>query len=89
MRNELTAIIERDGALLDDAGLNVEDVRQWMNRHDGLMAGYPGAKHVADGAAVLEAACDILIPAALEGVIHLGNADRIKAPLIVEAALEV
>ena len=83
---KVVAIIERDGALLDDAGLNVEDVRQWMNRHDGLMAGYPGAKHVADGAAVLEAACDILIPAALEGVIHLGNADRIKAPLIVEAA---
>jgi glutamate dehydrogenase (NAD(P)+) len=57
-----------------------------MNRHDGLMAGYPGAKHVTDGAAVLEEPCDILIPAALEGVIHLGNAARIKAPLIIEAA---
>ena len=83
---KITAIIERDGALIDEAGLDVEDVRQWMNRHDGLMAGYPGAMHVADGAAVLEEPCDILIPAALEGVIHLGNADRIKAPLIVEAA---
>jgi glutamate dehydrogenase (NAD(P)+) len=83
---KIVAIIERDGALMDDAGLNVEDVRQWMNRHDGLMAGYPGAKHVTDGAAVLEEPCDILIPAALEGVIHLGNAARIKAPLIVEAA---
>jgi glutamate dehydrogenase (NAD(P)+) len=83
---KITAIIERDGALIDEAGLNVEDVRQWMNRHDGLMAGYPGAKHVTDGSAVLEESCDILIPAALEGVIHLGNAARIKAPLIVEAA---
>jgi glutamate dehydrogenase (NAD(P)+) len=36
--------------------------------------------------AVLEAECDILIPAALEGVINLGNADAIKAPLIIEAA---
>jgi glutamate dehydrogenase (NAD(P)+) len=83
---KIIAIIERDGALMDEAGLNVEEVRQWMNRHDGSMAGYPGAMHVADGAAVLETECDILIPAALEGVIHKGNADRIKAPLIVEAA---
>ncbi len=83
---KIIAIVERDGALLDPEGLNVEDIRQWMNNHDGLMAGYPNAKFVTEGAAVLEDACDILIPAALEGVIHLGNAERIKAPLIVEAA---
>jgi glutamate dehydrogenase (NAD(P)+) len=83
---KIVAIIERDGALMDPAGLNVEEVRQWMNRNGGLMAGYPGARHVTDGAAVLEDDCDILIPAALEGVIHKGNAARIKAPLIVEAA---
>ncbi len=80
------AVIERDGALLDPKGLDIEDVRLWMNRHGGLLAGYPNATHVADGAAVLEEACDILIPAAMEGVINLSNADRIKAPLIIEAA---
>jgi glutamate dehydrogenase (NAD(P)+) len=83
---KVIAVIERDGALTDPKGLDVEDVRQWMNRHGGLLAGYPNAKHVPDGGSVLEEACDILIPAALEGVIHLGNADRIKAPLIIEAA---
>ncbi len=83
---KIIAVIERDGALMDPKGLNVEDVRQWMNRHGGLLADYPNARHVADGSAVLEEACDILIPAAMEGVIHLGNADRIKAPLIIEAA---
>jgi glutamate dehydrogenase (NAD(P)+) len=83
---KVIAIIERDGALVDPNGLDIEDVRQWMNRHDGLLAGYPNATHVADGAPVLEEPCDILIPAALEGVIHLGNAARIKAPLIIEAA---
>jgi glutamate dehydrogenase (NAD(P)+) len=35
---------------------------------------------------VLESECDILIPAALEGVIHADNAARIKAKLIIEAA---
>jgi glutamate dehydrogenase (NAD(P)+) len=83
---KVIAVIERDGALLDPKGLDIEDVRQWMNRHGGLLAGYPNAKHTPDGAPVLEEPCDILIPAALEGVIHLGNAGRIKAPLIIEAA---
>ncbi len=83
---KVIAVIERDGALLNPKGLDIEDIRQWMNGHGGLLAGYPGAEHVTDGAAVLEAECDLLIPAALEGVIHLGNAARIKAPLIIEAA---
>ena len=83
---KVVAVIERDGALLDPKGLEIEAVRQHMNRNGGHLAGYPGAKHVADGAAVLEEACDILVPAAMEGVIHLGNAARISAPLIIEAA---
>jgi len=78
-------IIERDGALFDQNGLNVEDVRQWMNKH-GTIKGYPDCDCFEDGAPVMEAECDILIPAAMEGVINLSNADRIKAPLIIEAA---
>ena len=83
---KIIAIIERDGALVDDAGLDIEDIRVWMAGNGGSIKGYPRATFVVDGAAVLEMACDILIPAALEGVIHLGNAARIKAPLIIEAA---
>jgi glutamate dehydrogenase (NAD(P)+) len=81
----LVGIIERDGALLSDTGLNVEAVKAWIAKHGGV-AGYPDARLHADGAEALEADCDILIPAALEGVIHMGNAERIRAPLIVEAA---
>lgn len=83
---KVIAVIERDGAVLDPKGLNVEDVRQWMNRHGGLLAGYPNATFVENGASAMEEACDILIPAAMEGVINLTNAERIKAPLIIEAA---
>ncbi|MBE0452256.1 Glu/Leu/Phe/Val family dehydrogenase [Roseovarius autotrophicus] len=82
---KITAIIERDGALLDDTGLDVEAVRNWIARHGGV-EGYPGGSFVREGAKVLEGACDILIPAALEGVINLENAERITAPLIIEAA---
>ncbi len=78
-------IIERDGALHNPDGIDVESVRNWIVKHGGV-SGYPDAAHTAEGAAVLEAECDILIPAALEGVINLSNAERIKAPLIIEAA---
>jgi len=82
---KITGIIERDGALVSDAGLPVEEIKQWIAVHGGVK-GFPGADYVAEGATVLEAECDILIPAAMEGVINLGNADRIRAPLIAEAA---
>ena len=79
------AIIERDGALINAGGLDVKKVRAHMVEHHGVR-GYPDATYEPDGAKVLEMDCDILIPAALEGVIHSGNADRIKARLIAEAA---
>ncbi|RID93761.1 Glu/Leu/Phe/Val dehydrogenase [Gemmobacter lutimaris] len=82
---KIIGIIERDGALVSEAGLPVEEVKQWIAAHGGVK-GFPGADYIPEGSTVLEAACDILIPAAMEGVINLGNADRIRAPLIVEAA---
>ena len=82
---KVVAIIERDGAVVNDSGLCVEAVREWMLNHGGV-AGFPDAAFVEDGPRVLEMECDILIPAALEGVIHKDNAKRIKAKLIAEAA---
>ena len=81
----ITGIIERDGALVSDRGLDVEAVHNWITEY-GSITDYPNAIFVADGAAVLEQDCDILIPAALEGVINLENAANVKAPLIIEAA---
>ncbi|MEM6372320.1 MAG: Glu/Leu/Phe/Val dehydrogenase [Pseudomonadota bacterium] len=82
---KIVGIIERDGALTDLNGLDVDAIRNWIAGHGGV-ADYPGGTHVSDGASVLEMDCDILIPAALEGVINLANAERVTAPLIIEAA---
>ncbi len=81
----ITAVIERDGAIHDESGIDIEDLYKWIGDHGGVAA-YPKGTYVENGSAVLEYECDILIPAALEGVIHLENAANIKAPLIIEAA---
>ena len=82
---KLIGIIERDGALYDEKGLDVEAVRNWIAKHNGV-DGYPQGKYIKNGAKLLEEDCDILLPAALEGVINLDNAANIKAGLIIEAA---
>ncbi|MEM9436022.1 MAG: Glu/Leu/Phe/Val dehydrogenase [Pseudomonadota bacterium] len=81
----ITAVIERDGAISNPDGLDVEALRRWIAETGGV-SGFPGGTFTEDGPSLLESQCDILIPAALEGVIHLGNAARVKAPLIIEAA---
>ncbi|WP_170603875.1 Glu/Leu/Phe/Val family dehydrogenase [Ruegeria arenilitoris] len=83
--SRVIGIIEWDGALFNPDGIDVEAVRQWIVKHGGVK-NYPDATHTAEGGAVLEEKCDILIPAALEGVVNMSNAERIKAPLIIEAA---
>lgn len=81
----ITGIIERDGAIFNEKGLDVVKVKLYISEMGGVK-GYPDANYVEDGRALLEADCDILIPAALEGQITLENASRIEANLIVEAA---
>lgn len=81
----IIGVVERDGAVVDEAGLNVDEVVQYLREHNGV-AGFPGAKYVEDGGAVLTQECDILIPAALEGQIHADNAHAIQARMIAEAA---
>ncbi len=81
----VTAVIERDGAITRADGLDVARVRQHINEHGGV-AGFPGAEFQPEGRRLLEAECDILIPAAMENQITMDNAAAIRAPLIVEAA---
>ena len=81
----ITGVIERDGAVQNPDGLDIEALKAWVAEHGGVK-GFEGGSYTSDGASVLEAECDILIPAALEGVINRDNANRVHARLIVEAA---
>jgi glutamate dehydrogenase (NAD(P)+) len=77
---------ERGGALYDPNGLDVDDVNTYHKAKKTLL-GYPRAKTVIENNNdILEQDCDILIPAALEGVINMQNAARVKAKVIGEGA---
>jgi glutamate dehydrogenase (NAD(P)+) len=82
---KVTHVIERDGAISDPNGLDIQALRDWIAQHGGVK-GCPFGTYHPEGLRVLEADCDILIPAAIEGVINMHNASEVKAPLIIEAA---
>jgi glutamate dehydrogenase (NAD(P)+) len=81
----VTAIIEHDGVVTNEDGLNIHDVRQHLAMTGGVK-GFPGGEYSARGSEALEMDCDILIPAAMESQINAGNAMNIRARLVVEAA---
>ncbi len=82
---KIICVIERDGAVVNDDGLDVVAVKKYIDEHGGLK-GYTDGKFEADNQKALTLDCDILIPAAKENVITQDNADDINAKLIVEAA---
>ena len=83
---KIIAILEWDGALVDSNGLDVEDVYKYKCDNKGRVKGYPKAQYFEESSSVLEMACDVLIPAAMEAVINQRNAAKIQAKLIGEAA---
>ena len=84
---KVVAIGERDGVLYNPEGLDIKAVVKSFNSDHSLRNFTSiGTTFLSDPSKVLEMDCDILIPAAMEQQITLENFERIKAPLIVEAA---
>jgi glutamate dehydrogenase (NAD(P)+) len=82
---KIIAIAEREGAIVNQNGLNESDVFTYR-KETGSILNFPGATNLANTRDALELACDVLIPAALENQLTEENADRIKAKIIVEGA---
>jgi glutamate dehydrogenase (NAD(P)+) len=81
----LVGLSEYEGAIYNPRGLDLEAVVRWRAETKSLL-NFPGATNLPDRSAVLELDCDILVPAALENVIHAENAARVRAKIIAEGA---
>lgn len=81
----IVGLIEYNGAIYNPDGIDVNAAQAHRATYGSLLD-FAGATNIVNPVEGLEQDCDILIPAALESVIHKGNADRIKAKIIGEAA---
>ncbi|GAA1947166.1 glutamate dehydrogenase [Nocardioides panacihumi] len=81
---KVLAVSDQYGGVRSDAGLDIPAVERHVDE-TGSVVGFPGSVPI-DNDALLELEVDLLVPAAVEGVIHAGNASRIHARLVVEGA---
>ncbi|HEX4203593.1 MAG TPA: Glu/Leu/Phe/Val dehydrogenase [Ktedonobacteraceae bacterium] len=81
---KIVAISDSHGGVYSEAGLDPTAVLRYK-QEQGSVADFPHAQKMA-ALQVLEVPCDILVPAATEGVITSENAERVQARIVAEAA---
>jgi glutamate dehydrogenase (NAD(P)+) len=81
----LVGFSEFEGAIYNEKGIDLEALMK-HRKSTGSIMDFPGSKNLKSREMGLEMPCDVLIPAALENVIHEENAPKIKAKIIGEAA---
>ncbi|MCC7538162.1 MAG: glutamate dehydrogenase [Deltaproteobacteria bacterium] len=80
----IVAVGDVKGAIAKDDGLDVPALLAHV-KSTGSVVGFPDTRSVAaDELLVLD--CDVLVPAALGGVLHRDNARHVRASLVVEGA---
>jgi len=81
---KIIAISDVSGAYRNDHGIDVRAAEKYASTH-GELTGFSGADPIpADD--LLTLPCDVLVPAAVSGVIHKENAGKIRCKLLAEGA---
>jgi glutamate dehydrogenase (NAD(P)+) len=86
---KLVGVVEWNSSVFNPDGIDPEDLIQYKNQHKTL-SGYKGAvecySEKQDFLQIMNRQCDILIPAAVERSVHMGNAAKINCKILGEAA---
>jgi glutamate dehydrogenase (NAD(P)+) len=80
----IVAVSDQYGAVHREAGLDVDALGAHVTA-TGSVTGFGGADPL-DRDALLELDIELLVPAAVEGVLHQDNAHRVQARVVVEGA---
>ncbi len=81
---KVVAVSDTRGGIYNEEGLDPSAVLRYKQER-GSVVGFPSAQNLGVHD-VLEVPCDILVPAATEGVITAQNAERVQARIVAEAA---
>jgi glutamate dehydrogenase (NAD(P)+) len=81
----VVAVSDVGGGIYNARGLDPAALLKHLKSGASSVVGYPGTDTITNSE-LLELDVDVLVPAALEGVIHEGNADRVLARFVIEGA---
>ena len=84
MGSKIVAVSDVNGGLYDPNGLNIPSMIE-HNNTNGTIKGFSQGDKVSNED-ILNIECDFLIPAALGGVVHKMNVDKLSCKVIIEAA---
>ena len=82
---KIIAVGEHNGYLFNKDGIDISKLIEYKIKNKSISCSTLG-EFKKDPSKVLELECDVLIPAALENVIHMQNVKNVKAKVIFEAA---
>jgi glutamate dehydrogenase (NAD(P)+) len=80
----ILSVSDQYGAAWSPDGLDLPALEEHVDR-TGTVTGFVGGTAI-DNETLLKLEVDLLVPAAVEGVIHAGNAEDIRAQVVVEGA---
>lgn len=81
---KIVAISDVSGAIYNENGIDVDQAAAWV-KEGHLLSQLEGVTHISNGE-LLELDVDVLIPAAIDGVITSKNMKNVKAKMIAEGA---
>ncbi|HEX2232424.1 MAG TPA: Glu/Leu/Phe/Val dehydrogenase dimerization domain-containing protein [Thermoleophilaceae bacterium] len=80
----MVGVADADGAIHNDKGIDADKLAKIVDE-GGSVCDYEDAEDLPSDD-LIDIECDVFIPAALGGMIHKQNADKLKAKMIVEGA---